>query len=295
MESACDSFGVSKLVTYGNRSNVDEADILWYLANDDDTKVIGMYFEGLEDGRKFIETAKQVIREKKKPIVVFKNNRTPHAAKQSALHNGSLASSYEVTRGALDQSGIISVNSYEELLGSVKALSFQPIPTGNRIAMVTNGGGAVVDALDHIDNLGLRVATIGEDTRMSLREYFPPTYVAGNPCDLTCVATVSDYKFAIEKLLQDPNVDLIIAWFVPWLVLHDSDQAEEENLIRLLTSLQKQKIKPILVGTFSETFSKSVLRRIENIGIPVYHSVSALLASASNQVKWSKTINCLVE
>ena len=288
LESAFDGLGVSKLITYGNRTNVDEADLLWYLAHDNETKVIGMYFEGLEDGRKFIDTAKRVIKEKKKPIVVYKNNRTTHAAKQSALHNGSLAGSYEITKGAFDQVGIISVNNYEELVASLKALSLQPVPKGNRIAMVTNGGGAVVGALDQIETLDLAIAPVSDQTRRAFREYFPLTYVHGNPCDLTCVATASDFEFAIARLLEDPNVDIIVAWLVPWFVLQKGP-LEEDDIIQVLAKIQKGK-KPILIGTFSDKSSRGVSKKIEKLGIPVFHSVNTCMTAACSLARWSKTI-----
>ena len=139
-----DSFGMSKMVSYGNRSDVDEADMIWLLSDDPQTSVIGLYVEGLGDGRKFMNTAKSVIKNRKKPIVMFKNGRSLRGAKQAASHTGSLGGSHAVVNGALDQSGIISVDSYEELTGSLKALTWQPIPKGNRIAMVTNGAGPVI-------------------------------------------------------------------------------------------------------------------------------------------------------
>ncbi|HEY8139465.1 MAG TPA: acetate--CoA ligase family protein, partial [Nitrososphaera sp.] len=114
META-DAFGMSKMISYGNRSDVDEADMIWYLSDDPLTGVIGLYVEGLGDGRKFMNTAKRVMKEKQKPIVVFKNGRSARGAKQAASHTGSLGGSYGVVKGALDQAGVIAVDSYEEL------------------------------------------------------------------------------------------------------------------------------------------------------------------------------------
>ena len=139
-----DAFGLSKMISYGNRSDVDEADMIQYLAEDPKTDVIGLYVEGLGDGRKFINTARRVIKDYKKPIVVFKNGRSVRGAKQAASHTGSLGGSFAVINGAFDQSGIISLDSYEELTGSLKALTWQPVPKGNRVAMVTNGAGPII-------------------------------------------------------------------------------------------------------------------------------------------------------
>jgi 3-hydroxypropionyl-CoA synthetase (ADP-forming) len=144
-----DAFGLSKMISYGNRSDVDEADMIQYLAEDPKTDVIGLYVEGLGDGRKFINTARRVIKDYKKPIVVFKNGRSARGAKQAASHTGSLGGSFAVINGAFDQSGIISLDSYEELTGSLKALTWQPVPKGNRVAMVTNGAGPIIAAIDN--------------------------------------------------------------------------------------------------------------------------------------------------
>src|SRR6188472_4494092 len=114
META-DAFGLSKMISYGNRSDVDEADMIQYLAEDPKTDVIGLYVEGLGDGRKFINAARRVIKDYKKPIVVFKNGRSVRGAKQAASHTGSLGGSFAVISGAFEQTGIISVDSYEEL------------------------------------------------------------------------------------------------------------------------------------------------------------------------------------
>src|ERR671939_1546309 len=122
-----DAFGMSKMISYGNRSDVDEADMIWYLSEDPKTRVIGLYVEGLGDGRKFMNTAKRVIEKHNKPIIVFKNGRTARGAKQAASHTGSLGGSYGVVKGALDQAGIIYVDSYEGLTSPLKALNWQPV------------------------------------------------------------------------------------------------------------------------------------------------------------------------
>ena len=126
MLETADAFGLSKMVSYGNRSDVDEADLIWYLANDPQTQVICLYVEGFGDGRKFINTAKRVLKEKKKPIVIWKTGRNEAGVKQAASHTGSMAGSNEIIMGAFKQAGIISVDSYHELVGVAKALAWQP-------------------------------------------------------------------------------------------------------------------------------------------------------------------------
>jgi 3-hydroxypropionyl-CoA synthetase (ADP-forming) len=280
META-DSFGMSKMISYGNRSDVDEADMIWYLSEDPETKVLGLYVEGLGDGRKFINAAKDVIKNRKKPIVVFKNGRSSRGAKQAASHTGSLGGTYKVVKGAFDQVGIISVDSYEELTGSLKALTWQPVPSGNRVAMVTNGAGPIIAAIDQFDRLGLQLAELTEETKQKLKDHYPPTYVIGNPCDVTGSANTSDYSFAIQAFLDDPNVDIVMPWFV------FQDDPLEENIVDVLGGFQKLMKKPILVGAMGGPFTKKISREIEDRNVPVYDSVTTWVSAASTLAKWS--------
>ena len=280
-----DAFGMSKMISYGNRSDVDEADMIWYLSEDPDTKVIGLYVEGLGDGRKFMNTARRVIKERNKPIVVFKNGRSIRGSKQAASHTGSLGGSYSVIKGALDQMQVISVDSYEELTGSLKALTWQPIPKGNRVAMVTNGAGPIIAAIDHFERLNLQIAEISEQTKEAFKEHYPSTYIIGNPCDITGSASVEDYKFAIQIFMDDPNIDIIMPWFV------FQDDPLEETIVDVLANFQKQMKKPILVGAMGGPFTQKLSKRIEDANVPVYHTVITWVTAAGSLAKWSKIIN----
>ena len=279
-----DSFGMSKMISYGNRSDVDEADMIWYLGEDPSTKVIGLYVEGLGDGRKFMNAAKRVILERNKPILVFKNGRTIRGAKQAASHTGSLGGSYNVVRGALEQARIISLDSYEELTGSLKALTWQPVPRGNRVAMITNGAGPVIAAIDNFERLGLAVAELSNKTIKDLKEHYPPTYVIGNPCDITGSATADDYRFAIQAFMDDPSVDIIMPWFV------FQDDPLEESIVDVLQGFQKQRLKPILVGAMGGPFTQKISKRIEDTNVPVYHSVITWVTAAGSIAKWASLV-----
>jgi 3-hydroxypropionyl-CoA synthetase (ADP-forming) len=281
MESS-DAFGMSKMVSYGNRSDVDEADMIWYLSEDPNTKVIGLYVEGLGDGRKFMNTAKKVMSDRHKPIVMFKNGRSARGAKQAASHTGSLGGSYGVVKGALDQAGIIPVDSYEELTACLKALAWQPVPNGGRVAMVTNGAGPIIAAIDNFERLGLQVADLSEQSKKAFKEHYPPTYVIGNPCDITGSANADDYRFAIQTFMDDPNVDIIMPWFV------FQDDPLEETIVDVLAAFQKQKKKPILVGAMGGPFTKNISQRIEDANVPVYHSVIEWATAAGALSRWAK-------
>ncbi|HEY7108767.1 MAG TPA: acetate--CoA ligase family protein [Nitrososphaeraceae archaeon] len=276
-----DTFGLSKMISYGNRSDVDEADMIQYLAEDPKTEVIGLYVEGLGDGRKFMNTARSTIRRYGKPIVVFKNGRSTRGAKQAASHTGSLGGSFAVISGALAQAGIVSVDSYEELTGSLKALTWQPLPKGNRIAMVTNGAGPIIAAIDNFERLGLQLAQISESTMKAFKDHYPATYVIGNPCDVTGSASASDYEFAINGFMSDPNVDIIMPWFV------FQDDPLEEKIVEVLAGFQKQKKKPLLVGAMGGPFTQAISNRIERSNVPVYQSVITWVTAAASLAKWA--------
>ena len=281
META-ETFGMSKMISYGNRSDVDEADMIWYLAQDPTTKVIGLYVEGLGDGRKFANTAKQVMKEKGKPIVVLKTGRTARGAKQAASHTGSLGGTYTVVKGAFDQAGIISVDSYSELAGVVKALAWQPVPKGNRVALVSNGAGPMIAAIDQFENYGLEISNVEEKTLKEMKEHYPPTFPMGNPMDVTGSAVAADYHFAIQKFMEDPNVDIIMLWFV------FQDDPLEESIVDVLAEFQKQGKKTILVGCIGGPFTAKMSRAIEEKNIPVYHEIVPWVASASALVRWAR-------
>jgi 3-hydroxypropionyl-CoA synthetase (ADP-forming) len=277
-----DAFGLSKMISYGNRSDVDEADMIHYLAQDPSTNVIGLYVEGLGDGRKFMNSAKNVIKQYQKPIVVFKNGRSTKGAKQAASHTGSLGGSFAVISGAFEQTGIISVDSYEELTSALKALTWQPVPKGNKIAMVTNGAGPIIAAIDNFERLNLELAQLSDQTMKSFKEHYPATYVIGNPCDVTGSASADDYRFAIQAFLDDPNVDIVMPWFV------FQDDPLEEKIVDILGDFQKQKKKPILIGAMGGPFTGKISKKIEEFNIPVYQSVITWITAAGSLAKWHR-------
>lgn len=283
LESA-DSFGLSKMVSYGNRSDVDEADMIWYLANDPQTKVIALYVEGFGDGRKFIETAKQVMKEKKKPVVIWKSGRTEAGAKQAASHTGSLGGSNAIIMGAFKQAGIISVDSYQELVAVTKALAWQPAAKGNRAAMCSNGAGPMIGAIDHFERLGLELAKVSQKTLDEMKAHFPPTYVIGkgNPADVTGGANAEDYRYTIEKFYEDPNVDIVMPWFV------FQDDPLEETIIDHLANFSKQQKKPLLVGGNGGPYTAKISALIEKQGVPVYDDLRDWVAAASALAQWGK-------
>ena len=266
------ALGVSKFVSYGNRTDVDEADLLAYLADDPETDIIAMYVEGLEHGRKLLETAKIVTR--KKPVVVLKVGRTERGARASMSHTGFFGGSYGVVQGAFRQAGMIPVDSMEELWAASKALAMQPKARGNRVAMISNGAGSMVQGIDLLKQNGLEMPDLSAETVRSLVALYPPYYIVQNPIDVTGSGTSTDYENGIEALLKDAAIDIAM----PWFVLQDTPL--EEDIVQKLGRLGREYDKPILVGAMGGPYTQKMAKAIEAEGIPVFQSVGDWIAAA---------------
>jgi 3-hydroxypropionyl-CoA synthetase (ADP-forming) len=283
LESA-DVFGLSKMISFGNRSDVDEADMIWYAANDPQTKVIGLYVEGFGDGRKFINTAKKVMKEKNKPIVIWKSGRTAAGAKQAASHTGSLGGSNAIIMGAFKQAGIISVDSYQELVGVLKALAWQPPAKGNRVAMTSNGAGPMIGAIDQLERLGLTIGKLSPKLLKKMKDRFPPAVPIhnGNPADVGGGATADDYRFVIQQFMDEKNIDIAMPWFV------FQDDPLEETIVDYLADFQKKRKKPLLVGCNGGPYTEKMAKLVEKHNIPVYQDLRTWVAAASALAQWGK-------
>jgi 3-hydroxypropionyl-CoA synthetase (ADP-forming) len=282
MLETADSFGLSKMISYGNRSDVDEADMISYAGNDPQTKVICLYVEGFGDGRKFINSAKRVMKEKKKPVVIWKSGRSAAGAKQAASHTGSLGGSNAIIMGAFKQAGIISVDSYQELAGVAKALAWQPPAKGSRVAMCSNGAGPMIAGIDNFERLGLSLTKMSQQIIKNMKEHFPPTYVIGkgNPADVTGGATADDYRYIIQQFYDEKNVDIVMPWFV------FQDDPLEEVIIDYLEDFSKKGTKPLLVGGNGGPYTQKISKLIEDKGIPVYDDLRTWVAAASALAQW---------
>ncbi len=281
LESA-DTFGLSKMISYGNRSDVDEADMISYAGSDPQTKVICLYVEGFGDGRKFINAAKRVMKEKKKPIVIWKSGRSAAGAKQAASHTGSLGGDNAMIMGAFKQAGIISVDSYQELAGVAKALAWQPAAKGNKVAMCSNGAGPMIGGIDHLERLGLTIGKMSPRLIKKMKARFPPTVPIhnGNPADVGGGATADDYRFVIQQFYDEKNVNIAMPWFV------FQDDPLEETIVGHLANFSKKRKKPLLVGANGGPYTEKMSKLVEKKGIPVYDDLRTWVAAASALAKW---------
>ncbi len=205
--------GLSKFVSYGNRMDVDDADLVEYLAEDPSTRVIMVYIEGLKDGKRFMEAVEKAVA--KKPVVVFKAGRTEAGARAAASHTAALAGSDVVYDAAFKQCGAIRASTMEEFFDYAKALAYMPPARGNRIAILTDGGGAGVMATDASELSGLKVIETPPGAYRRLKELqqkgiIVPFAALKNPIDLTGSADYDAYEQALRVLLEEEEIDGVV-------------------------------------------------------------------------------------
>lgn len=207
-----EGIGFSAFVSYGNAADLNESDFLEYFADDENTKTIALYIEGVRDGRRFLKALRYAS--EKKPVIVLKAGKSASGAKAAASHTGSLAGSYEIYRAAFKQAGAIEVEEMEELFDAAKAFEMYS-KAGKRVAVITNSGGPGVLATDKLEKLGLEIAKLGEETVEELRSFLPEQCSVKNPIDLIADADYERYKRTIETVCRDENVDSLLVICVP--------------------------------------------------------------------------------
>ncbi len=207
--------GFSKFISFGNKADVNEVDLLEYLATDPKTSVITMYLEDITNGPKFIEKVREISWTTHKPILCLKSGRSPEGAKAVSSHTGSLAGSDSVYDALFHQSGVQRVDTISELFDYASFYMTQPLPKGNRVAIITNAGGPGIMTTDAIVRNGLKLAELTEETKAKLRKELPTTASVRNPVDVIGDARADRYRAAIRPVMEDPNVDMGIVILTP--------------------------------------------------------------------------------
>jgi acetyltransferase len=206
--SITEGIGFSQFISLGNKADLDESDFIEALGEDKKTKVILGYLESIKNGSRFLEIARRVIRDK--PIIILKGGRSEEGARAASSHTGSLAGQYVAYETAFKQTGVISAETSQELFDLALVFSTQPIPKGRRIAIVTNAGGPGILTTDAITSNNLEMAQFTEKTIAKLQKSLPPTSNFYNPVDIIGDARSNRYEYALEQILNDPNVDAVI-------------------------------------------------------------------------------------
>ncbi|WP_456322053.1 acetate--CoA ligase family protein [Palaeococcus sp. (in: euryarchaeotes)] len=276
--------GMSKFISLGNMADLDESDFMEYLKDDPKTRVITAYLEGVEDGRKFLKVARETT--KVKPVIILKAGRTEAGAKAAASHTGSLAGSYSIYEAAFEQSRVLNAKSMRQLFNYAKALAMQPPAKGDRIGIVTNGGGAGVMMSDGIIEAGMKIAKLSKETKQKferdIKEKKLPEHMSyKNPIDIIGDAPSTRYEIAMRYALEDPNVDalIIIALF--------QSPALDEGIVEKVAALQKYG-KPIIFVAPGGEYPERMARRIEKTGVPVFETVEDGVDAIKALTKYGK-------
>ncbi|MGA2065924.1 MAG: acetate--CoA ligase family protein [Thermoguttaceae bacterium] len=257
--------GFSKFVSFGNKAGVTEIDLFEYLRNDPQTDVILLYLEELREGRRLIEAAQQVTRgEHPKPILAIKSGRTPQGADAAASHTGSLAGEDAICDAVFREAGILRVASIEELFNAAILYTNQPLPAGNRLAIVTNAGGPGVMATDAAIRVGLRVPRLAEASMARLRGVLPAAANVKNPVDVIGDARADRYTAALEAVLDDPNVDQVL------VILTPQSMTDIEAIAHGVCGIYRQAGKPIACSFMGAADVGRGIRLLQEAGIPHY-------------------------
>ncbi len=275
-----EGFGLARFFSYGNAAVVDETDILNYLMRDNETKVIVLYIEGVKRGRDFVETAR--VATKSKPIVVIKGGVTEAGAQAAHSHTAALAGSYAAYDAVFRQFGFTVATDIKDLLNFAKIFDTQPLATGNRVAILTNGGGTGVLATDALYQNDLVLPQLSKKSEAELKKSMPPIVNIRLPLDIAGDADDKRFGRALEILESDPNVDalMVIALFQT----PGADSRVAATLIRYAT----QMTKPIVVVTIGGSYTKMHKDMMESGGVPVYDSPTAAARSINALITYSK-------
>ncbi len=267
------NIGFSKFVSFGNKADVNEIDLLRYLRDDPDTDVILMYLEDITNGREFLETAREITWQAHKPILAVKSGRSAEGARAAASHTGALVGSNDAYDAIFYQSGILRVEGVAELFNRAIAFSKQPIPKGNRIAIITNAGGPGIMATDAAIRHNLKMATFSEETKQKLRKELPPTANIENPVDVIGDATHERYEAAIRHVLKDEGVDGAIVILTPQAMTDIIETAE------IVPHVAKDIDKPVLCSFMGIVDVSEGIKYLEKNGIPNYSFPEAAVRS----------------
>ncbi len=274
------NLGFSKFVSLGNQVDISGTDLLASWKEDPSTGLILMYLESFGNPREFTRLARETSL--KKPIIAVKAGRTRAGARAVASHTGSLAGLDVAAEALFEQCGIIRVNSVEELFDLAQAFVHQPLPAGNRVAVLTNAGGPGIMAVDAIEGSGMVVTALSGKTREELQKFLPPHASTKNPVDLLASAQPEHYGKALELLLSDPGVDAVIVICVAPIVTNPI------KVVKKITSLSRKHSKTVL-GCFMGR--ENIYRQWSEIGgkrIPIYLFPESAIDALSAMVRYGK-------
>ena len=260
--------GVSKIIGVGNKLDLDDDDLIDYFAKDPDTEVVGLYVESVNNGRAFMNSIKAC----NKPVLIVKAGRSQAGARATASHTGSMAGSDKIYSAAIKQAGGIRCRDVVELFDMARALAGQPPAQGNRMGIITNGGGLGILLTDACEENGLVVPKLSAKTYKKIDKALPDIIKPNNPVDLVGDAGFERYEACTRILLEDPNIDGLIVASV-----HGGYARPKEYTAAILKMVREQKIheefkKPILATWVGGREFEDMVLDLKTAGIPIYPS-----------------------
>lgn len=271
--------GFSKFISMGNKADISDEEIMQALAEDENTKVIIGYIEGVRDGRKFVEIASQVS--KKKPLVILKSGITSSGIKAASSHTGALSGRETSFDAAFKQSGVIRVRTVGELFNYALAFANQPLPQGPNVAIITNSGGPGILAADACDKLGLQLVPLHKEIVDQLRTFLPPFASFYNPVDILGDATAERYEKALYTVVQDDKVNGILVLLTPTAVV------DVEGTAKAIANIAHLIDKPILTSFMGRKSVESGSKILMKYHVPNYNYPEHAVSSFSAMYKYN--------
>ncbi|NIX01745.1 MAG: hypothetical protein GWN13_26620, partial [Phycisphaerae bacterium] len=255
--------GISIFTSMGNKADISGNDLLEYYFEDEQTNLILMYLESFGNPRRFLQIARKITKDK--PIIVVKAGTTEAGAKAASSHTGALADSDTTIDAMLHQCGVLRVSTIEEMFALGMAFAHQPLPKGNRVAVLTNAGGPGILATDAVISEGLSLAKFSAETEDQLKELLPEEASIHNPVDMIATADQDSYKMALEIILKDENVDSVLVIFVTPILVKSIDVAH-----KIVEVLSKHQFKTVVTCLMGHEGVLSGVEKLEKHKIPVY-------------------------
>jgi acetyltransferase len=284
--------GFSVVASMGDMADVDVGDLLDYLAADAETHAILMYLEQVTNSRKFMSAARSAARSK--PVIAVKAGRSEQAAQAAASHTGALAGQDSVYDAAFRRAGILRVDDLEDLFGAAEVMARHKPLASDRLAILTNGGGAGVLAADALATTSARFAHLTPETMAALDAALPPTWSHANPVDIIGDADADRYEQALTALLEDNETDAVLVMNCPTGLASSSDIADAVVQVHEATKNGNRRAKPILASWLGEATAQLGASRLEKAGIPVYRTPAQAVHGFDYLARQSKAQKALM-
>ncbi|MDP7357263.1 MAG: acetate--CoA ligase family protein [Pseudomonadales bacterium] len=289
--SRSSKMGVSAIVGLGNKSDIDEDDLLTFFEQDDNTQVVAMHVEDLKDGRAFAEVAERVS--KKKPVVMLKAGRTALGAKAARSHTGALAGNDKVYDAVLRQSGVIRARNLNDMLEYARGLQILPTPKGENVVIVTGAGGSGVLLADACLDHGVQLMTMPDDLDAAFKEFIPPFGASGNPVDITGGEPPTTYRNTIELALTDERIHSLILGY--WHTIITPPMVFATLLSEVVGEARQRGIdKPVVVSLVGDVEVEEACRMLTEHNILAYpYTTEKPVAVLGAKYRWARSAGLL--